>query len=290
LLPILSLLSNLSVFKENKVLILLKNVIKVLLFISLVGSVLVIFYFTDLTTPINNTYSLYYDLLEPYIEIIKNLWGKLVTYFKETINTFNNSVESLNESTQIKKELEPVLKDSISQIKNEVKSGMREAINEALNDLPADESHLMRQIALISSGLFFVYFLFVLPGPSVTPEVLNDYNFINQSLIEIKGTIKDLIINYFNNPSNPGNPGGSSTVIPITPVISDGGLTVTPNTPITVVQTLTEYTNSEAQTVVDGLTVGRMTESTNILADTFNPAQRKDLLEAINKSIKIITD
>jgi len=28
----------------------------------------------------------------------------------------------------------------------------------------------------------------------------------------------------------------------------------------------------------------------NILADTFNPAQRKDLLEAINKAIKSITD
>jgi hypothetical protein len=93
----------------------------------LISTAGLIIYFTDFTTPLSNTYSIYNDLLEPYINIIKSLWDKLTTYF-------NNSINSLDSTSQVKKELESVLKDSTLQIKNEVKLGIKEAINETLNE------------------------------------------------------------------------------------------------------------------------------------------------------------
>jgi len=59
--------------------------------------------FTDFTTPFNNTYSIYYDLLEPYIEILKALWNKLMTYFHDVTGDVKD-LESIKSelSSQIK--------------------------------------------------------------------------------------------------------------------------------------------------------------------------------------------
>ena len=105
--------------------------------------------------------------------------------------------------TLSKDEVESIIKDSTAQIKNEVKAGMKEAISEALNELQEDEvGGYLKQLVLVTSGLFFIYFIFILPGTSITPEELTQYNWFNQSLIEFKSNI----INFFNKPTNPGNP------------------------------------------------------------------------------------
>jgi hypothetical protein len=150
LLPILSLLSSI---KNNKYFNILNNLIKLLIIINIVLGISVILYFTDFNTPLNNTYSIYYDLLEPYIELIKNIWTKLINYF----NTWLGNTET---SSTIKTELESILKESTSNIKNEVRSGMKEAIDEALSQYDDDNSDLLKQTALITSTIFFIYFIF----------------------------------------------------------------------------------------------------------------------------------
>ena len=82
---------------------------------------------------------------------------------------------------------------------------MREVIQEALNEMDEDNNTpYFKYLALIGSGVLFIYFLFVLPGPSINPDLINDYHWINQSLIEFKITLKDAILSYLSNPDNPG--------------------------------------------------------------------------------------
>lgn len=155
---------------------------------------------------------------------------------------------------------------------------MREAIQEALNEMDDDNTPYLKYLALIGSGVFFIYFLFLLPGPSINPELINDYHWINQCLIEFKITLKDAILYYLGNSGNPGNPDnpGSNTTTPITPNTelnryfpispsnseSSGGMsTVTPNTPR--VSTLSSLAKSEVgtQTIINAITVGKMVET-----------------------------
>lgn len=149
--------------------------------------------------------------------------------------------------TSLKNELESVLKDSTSQIRNEVKAGIKEGIKEALaetldqiQDDTANQANndLLKQLALFSSSLFLFYFLFILPGSSINPEEFTQYNWFNHSLIDLKFNI----INLFTNPSTPRNPGtgaGGTTSLPLSPLISEtsklssvGIPTVTQNSPI----------------------------------------------------------
>lgn len=287
-LPLLSIFSSLS---DKKIFKSINNIIKLLLVINIVLGVSVVLYFTDFVTPLNHTYSIYQDLLEPYIEVIKHLWNKLLTYFNNFINS------------------EAVNTDSISQIKSEVKSGMKEAITEALNELEADadvSSGYLKQLALISSGVFFIYFIFILPGSGV--EDLTQYNWFNQSLIEIKIHI----INLFSKPSNPGNPpinnvieintnltkttidtGTSPIVSNTSPVvhspISDS--TVSPNTPKPNISLFIKGTvDNSTQTNIDGLTVSKMVETVNILQDSLDIEVQDMITNHANKVINKITD
>ena len=314
ILPILSLFSK---FKNNKVFSTINIIIKMLMILNIVMGVAIIVYFTDFITPVNTTFSIYNDLLEPYIEIIKSLWNKLINTFNNLINNFNNL-----EDSQIKKELQSVLNDSseslTNNIKGQVKEGMKEAIDEALAEMQEDKvnSELLKQLALISSGLLFVYFFFILPGTSITPEDLAQYNWINQSLIEFKINI----INYFNNkPGNPGTPSNINpinTVIkdtvdvgvsPITPSTSTGSsiATITQNSPVTPVASFSEFfktyesgvqtdtsnvTNSIVQTDVSGSALGMVVAKMHLLNNTL-PQEVLDVANDVaNNRIKSITD
>jgi len=143
--------------------------------------------------------------------------------------------------------------------------------------------------------------LFGLPTSS---ETISEYNWINQSLIEFKINIKDIVINLFSNKGNPGNPGNTGiSVIPLEiarSISSEGLSTVTPNSPIVfrnvvevATQTLVEaksYTDTETQTLVNGLTVGRSIETINVLADVLDKETTQDILEGVDKIINNITD
>jgi hypothetical protein len=220
ILPLISIISKFFT-TDIKFLNTIKTLIKALIIIHIVLGGFVILYFTDFVTPLNTTYSIYSDLLEPYIELLKVFWNKLISYFTNLPDP----------SSVSKSELESVVKDSTSQMKIEVKSGIKEGVKEIVDELLAEIDnkpnyfyYLLKQICLYSSLIFFGYFLFVLPS---NPESLTEYNFINQSLIEFKLTVKDFIIDLFTKPTNPGNPG--SSVTPVAPGSIESP--ISPNTP-----------------------------------------------------------
>jgi hypothetical protein len=240
-----------------------------------------------------------------YVEIIRNLWNKLITYFN---NLFN-----LETQDSLKNELKSVLTESTSQIKDELKSGMSAAIEDALDKMREDDiqaiDNLFIRIGIVSGVVFLSYFIFVLPSDAAID--LTQYNWLNQSLINIKLSIIDLITK----PSNPGNPGVGGldlnipttpelnvikttvdAVAPITqlsPCLSDGSIgmsTVTPNTPIPTIQTLSEFVDESTQTILDGVGVGKMVETVTIIRRTFTEEESDVLLSGVNQAIKNITD
>jgi len=203
------------------------------------------------------------------------LWNKFINYSIE--DSFIKNVKS----SEI---------DIKTEIKEGVNQGVKEAFDEILTEVSEknspDNTYLLKQLALASSIVFFSYFLFILPGSSITSEELTQYNWMNQSLIEFKITVTEFIVNYFNNPSNPGNPGTTSplnTSTPSTPTttininldtylpestknvavspISEGLSTVTPNTPRILNIPMIE---AGTQTTIDGVTVSKMVETVNI--------------------------
>lgn len=280
ILPLFSLLGNISSIRKNKLFTTMKNLIKYLLIIQVIIGGFVILYFTDFTTPLNTTYSLYYDLLEPYIEIIKLLWNKVTNYFHNLINA--------SELTP-NKELEAIKSELSSQLKNEVKSGMKEAISEALDAMP-DESNtkLYKSLALFGSGFFFLYFFCVLPGTTLNPEVLNEYHWINQGLIEIKVNILNFISS-INKPGNPGSSSPSATGLLETVNSGSSDSTITPHyfrSPILKPVMI----DTETQTILTGNAVSKSVEVVSILQDVLPTEEADKIIGFVNEKIKSITD
>jgi len=195
ILPLLSLISRMF-NKDNKIIKTFNVILKLVLVINIILAGFVILYFTDFVTPINTTYSIYNDLLEPYIEFIKHFWNKLLNY----INNLQDVSTASAASSTNNNELADVIRETNSSIKNDVKTGIKEGVRETLDEL-INEMHkeskfeLLKQFSLYSSIIFFGYFLFVLPS---NPESITEYNFVNQSLIEVKVLIKDFIRNSLN--------------------------------------------------------------------------------------------
>lgn len=309
ILPLLSLLSKL---RNNKIFQIMNWIIKLFIFINIILSVGYFIYFTDFVSSFNSIYSIYYDILEYYIELMKNIFQKIIN--------FGPGDQASNNSTLIKNELESILKDSTSNIRNDVREGMREAIDEALNKMQVDElnsnSNLLKYIALTSSLIFGIYIIFILPGSSITPESLNEYNWVNQSLIDLKINIKDFIINLLiNPPTNPGGDGigvignhgsvagGVNSINQISPsisVISDVSsvatdATITPNTSnINTVdvstQTIVNTVESSTQTIMNGKVVSKLVATNNILGEVLQLEVQNDINRVVNEAIKNITD
>jgi hypothetical protein len=294
ILPLLSILSNL---KNNKYFKIVNSFIKLILIMNIVLGVSLIIYFTDLSNPMYNTYSFYYDLIEPYIEMVNHIWNKIINYF-------NNILSITPGNNSIKNELESVLRESSSHIKSEVKAGMNEAISEALSKMQEDEitsnSDLVKQLALFTSTLFGIYFLFILPGSTEGVD-LTQYNWFNQSLIEIKTSVKDFVINLFNNKPSGPSPMNSPVIIdtnlpkvmvdaansPISP-ISPGISTITPNTP-TLARNLV-LQSIGTQTQLNGIQVSRAIVTTATIHETLPENSSNGLKECVNSVINNITD
>ncbi len=209
--PLLSIVTNIKDYNFFKI---INKIIKVLIIVNIILGVSVLLYFTDLVTPLNTTYSIYYDLIEPYIELLKSIWNKIINYFNSN----------------------PIIDSDIkNQINDGIKSGVKEALNEILDEMDDNLSNTnhLKKISFISSIIFFTYFIFYLPS---SPELLTKYNWFNQSLIEVKILLKDSISYLF---SNPGNP-------PISPV--------DPNTIIRFPEPISTSNSSVGSTTVTGVT------------------------------------
>jgi len=77
-LPLFSLvstmISKIPFLRNNKLLKVVNVFIKIFILVNIIIGVSVILYFTDFTTPVNTTFSIYNDLLEPYLEMVRHLW------------------------------------------------------------------------------------------------------------------------------------------------------------------------------------------------------------------------
>jgi hypothetical protein len=298
ILPLISILTNIF---NNKYLRSINKLIKIIIFINIVLGVSLIVLFTDLNTPINITYSIYSDIIEPYIELLKHLWDQLINYLNigESAGPVNNKIES-------------VLQESISQIQIEVKegikSGIKEALDEVISDIQEAESkiqseYLIKQIALISSLLFFGYFIFILPGSTISPNELIQYNWVNQSLIELKINLINILFNpvVSSVASSPINPTveldsniirsmvdvGTSPISPISEGSSVGISTITPNSPI---QTLSEYVDASTQTELSGIEFSRFVKANQIVGESLPESTQININQFVNKVITKITD
>ena len=232
-------LNNITYFKNKKLFNILYNIIKVILFISIILSVGIIAYFTDFNPALNSLPSMYYDLIEPYIEIIKHSYDKLVNYFNNILDNIKDFVFK-NNTNVTSMNIE-------NEIKTGIKSGIKEALEEVIEDLEEESKiksdNLIKQFIIASSVIFTLYLFLYLPGSDVNAQDISQYNSFNQFFINIKITVIDI---FNGKPGNPGTPGSTNISPPISPIspseassyfkspasISESIATITPNTPI----------------------------------------------------------
>lgn len=296
--------------KSTKLTVFLKGLLKILILINIIFGIGLIVYYTDIITPINSAYSVYNHLIEPYLQIIINFYTALaqevINYYNTIISHFKLFIRDLfqAESNQMNKSVSQ-LEESINKlsIKEEVKEGIKSGLNDIIQDLKDDldeldnKSDLFKQIVIFSTVLFGIYFIFILPNNT---EAIQDYNWFNTGLINIKLSIIDL----FSKPSNPGTPNTPSTPgtpyqafrtlvdVGVSPVISETSNlpTITPNTPITQIQSLSQLADASTQTNLDGIGVSKMVETTNILSDVLDKDSVDMIKNGVNGIVKNITD
>jgi len=203
---IIAIIQTLSIFTNNKFNKFISKLIKIFLFLNIIFGVGYFIYLTDFVNSYNSLYEIYYNILNPYIEIIKNLWNDVI---------HNSIIEDsfIENSNNIKK-----------QIKEGMKEGVKEALDEALNQMHDDEvkTNTLKNIAFFTSIVFFVYFIFVLPDSTVTSEVVNQYNWFNHALIEFKIDLINFLNNFKGNGGNGGeNIGNSSPISPTNTNLTD---------------------------------------------------------------------
>ena len=293
---ILLIISTLSKYTNTKFYKFISWIVKIFVFANIILGVGYIIYFSYLDSSFSNGLSNYYDL-------IINFWNDSIKFWNDVINiSIEDSIASKVKDSNISNQIQESVKEGI-------KSGVKELLDELQeNDMQSQaNSDLLKQLALFSSVLFFGYFLFILPGSSMTPEALTEYNWFNQSLIEFKISFKDFIVNLFSNPSNPGTPSNKGVVLPNSPtsptlsVSTEALSTVTPNTPIAsnsnltpyfknsiATQTSVETVNSSTETHINGIAVSKMVETTNIVADVLGKENSNTILNHVNSTIKIL--
>jgi hypothetical protein len=186
--------NNISYLKNNKIFHILYYIIKIVLFISKIFSVSIIVYLTDFNPALN---ILHYDLLEPYIELIKHSFDKLINYISNILDNIKSLIKD-NTVSQLNIE---------NEIKSGIKSGIKEALEEVIDDLEIESKmksdYLIKQFIIASSVLFTAYLFLYLPS-DINSVDINQYNSLNQLFINLKISI----IDYFSNkPTNPGTPG-----------------------------------------------------------------------------------
>lgn len=278
--------------KSNKLLYVTYNIIKIILFISIIFSVAIIAYFTDLNPALNNLHSMYYDLLEPYIEIIKHSYDKLVNYFNSILDNFK--------SPQLNIE---------NEIKTGIKSGIKEALEEVIEDIETESKmksdNLIKQFIIASSVLFTLYLFLYLPGSDVNAQDISQYNSFNQFLINLKVTVIDIFSNSSGKPGAPGTPGSTNISPPISPSevstyfkspasVTESIATITPNTPVASTSSLDVLTQNTAGVINNTSTSISPINTVPSISNYIEKEVATDILsclsEAIHTSKEVETD
>jgi len=292
---IVLIITTISKYTNNKVYKYIIWVIKILVLVNIIFGITYILYFTISFHSFTLGFSVYQDLITFYLDKFINLWTDLIYMdVEDKISDFTNKINEINNKYKImgniQEDLGLQMKQDISvQIKDGVKEALNEVVDEALDKMHADDRMNFYKNIVGGVGILLLgYFIFILPGSTISPEDLIQYNWFNQSLIEIKLNI----INLFSNPKGPGNPGGPEVISPSTSI---GQATITPNSPITSSSSLSPYfknvvVDSSTQTIIGGKMVSKMVETTNVLADALGKEEAATILNHVNSVVKTITD
>lgn len=149
IISILSILNTIySTLRNNKFYQIISVIFKLIFVINLIVGTGYIIYFIDFTNPINSTYLLYYDILKPYIDILKNFWNDLINF-----NIEESIISNVKETNTIKDQIK-------AEIKKEVKEALDEILDERKEYLKSKaKTDLYKNIALMSIKLILQLFL-----------------------------------------------------------------------------------------------------------------------------------
>lgn len=261
-LPILSFgamfINLISYFKNNKIFNGLYNIIKVILLFSIIFSVSLILAFSDFNISINNLPSIYYDLLEPYIELTKHLYNDFINY---TYNLFNSQFPGAIASGVEELDIE-------EKIKRGVKAGLKEAAEELIDDLESEANRkFYRNVIIFFSVVVGVGVYLYLSGSATPPDVDPS---TGGSIFTVSPSIVSESL---------------PTITPNTPIINNSPLLNNQ-----AVQTLSQYVDQSVSTTLDGITVSKLVETQSIIADNVDDETANMIVEHCQKSIKNITD
>jgi hypothetical protein len=286
---LLSIISYIARLRNSMYYKVISWVLKLVLIINLCITSGLMFSVLDLTTPLNVVYEFYNNLLSPYIDMITSKY--------EEISNLNPKIET--------------------EYSNKFKVVNKEIIN---NDptVEINETNRYNYIRWLLFGAavgIFLYVTFIVPGPSIDPGEINNYNAINRFFINSKIYIKDLFnaVNVIHNAGpvidtvNTGGQGPEGAIIfdadiPLSPV-SDSGSTVT-QSPVASTSTVAETLDkgkevasitpltaeASTQTYLEAKTVSQLIEFREVICNALDTNEATEIKNKINKTIKTITD
>lgn len=295
---ILTIITVITKYTNSKLYKIISTIVKIFVFVNIIFFTVYIVYYSDFSSFISGI-SIYNDIIKPYIDFIINMWNNYITLKIEDTYIKNSNITK-----------DHIVNDINVKIKEGVKESIKEIMDEVLDKIHEDElnskANLLKYSALFGSTLFFVYFLLYLPGAGITPEELANYNWCNQSLIELKVHI----VNFFSNSNNGGN-GTSSTTItnsninlpsPTESVITEAsGSSLTPKghgSPLGINTELSAFNPNpnitkidvSTQTILDGITVSKMDKAIDMINHTLPVEANNIIRDRVNDFVINITD
>jgi hypothetical protein len=162
---ILSILSFISKSRKSIYYKIISYTIKLVIILNLVISSGLFYAAMDLQTPLTAIYSFYDTILSPYKDLLLEKYQNLMNLNVED-KVSNNFV-------------------------NKKESKLLPSVEVENTDKPNNSLGIKDYIAFLAL-LFFVYFIFGVPGPSVDPRSIDNYNFITKSLINTKLMLNDI--------------------------------------------------------------------------------------------------
>jgi hypothetical protein len=152
---ILSILAFLRRSKDSLYYRAITLTIKLIILINLIISSGLFFSVLDLSTPLDTIIQFYLEVIKPYFDsLLEKFYGFIDTKSKSRTKTPNKSLIYDDLDAEV-----PSLKAKTT------------------------TSYSLRDYISFFAFLFILYFIFGVPGPSIEPQMFNEYNFLNRSLI-----------------------------------------------------------------------------------------------------------
>lgn len=318
---VLIIISTISKYTNTKFYKVFSFLIKLIVLANILLGVSIIIYFSYTEGSFTNGLSIYYDYVKYYLDIVINFWNDLIKLDLED-KYINNNKQIKDVNLQFKQGMKEAIKEVIDETIDRIHEEEANTIDNTTiikNIIICSSVLLLGYVVLIlpGSGIspedLTQYNWF---NKSLIEFKLNIFNlFTNPTNPGNPGTGNTGVSSPIS-PTSP-NSGTLSDYFPkseASPVISEssssiGQSTITPNTPIIKHTNLSPLTvdsstqtisdsfapqpatlNSSTQTYIDGITVSKMLETTNLLQDVLDKESSDMILNHVDSQIKNIKD